>query len=102
MVKDVLECKRVVNEFHEKVLKAVKADYQKFADNVKFEKIHGEVPIDATLHMDVTIDNEVLDVMIMLSKDSDERGKLVAMYVEGFGEIPIQYSNIYLPVNFSA
>lgn len=101
LVKDVLECQRVINEFHEKVLRAVIEDYPKFADNVVLGKKYKLTPIQATLDMPITVNNEVLHATVMFSKDDDNIGKIMRIFVEEYGDIPVEVRK-YVPLNFSS
>ena len=101
LVKDVLECQRVVNEFHEKVLKAVIEDYPKFANNVVLGKKYKLTPIQATLDMPITVSNEVLHATVMFSKEDDNTGKIINIFVKEYGKVPVEVRK-YVPLNCSS
>lgn len=101
LVKDVLECQRVVNEFHKKVLEAVIEDYPKFANNVVLGKKYKLTPIQATLDMPITVSNEVLHATVMFSKEDDNTGKIINIFVKEYGEVPVEVRR-YVTIKFSS
>lgn len=101
MLKDVLESQRIVNEFHEKVLRTVIEDYPKFADNVVLGKKYKSTPIDARLDMPITVKNELLHVIVVFLKEDNNTGKIMRIFVEDYGDIPVEAIE-YLPINFSS
>ncbi len=99
MLKKVLECRDTLDEFHEKVLKAVIEEYPKFADNVALGKVYKMTPICATLDMTITISNELLNVTVMFSKEDDNTGQIMRILVKDYGYVPVQ-GRKYVPLNF--
>lgn len=103
MLKDVLECQNVLEEFHKNVYNAVIENYSRFADKVELGKKYRITPINAKLDMEVTIDNELLHIQVTFMKDNDNRGELASITVIGYGAIPIdKYEKQYFPINFLA
>lgn len=103
MLKDVLECQNVLEEFHKNVYNAVVASYSRFADNVVLGKKYRITPINAKLEMQIVVQNELLDAEVIFMKYEDNCGELACITVIGYGAIPIdKYEKQYFPINFLA
>lgn len=103
MLEKVLECRNVLEEFHKNVYNAVVENYSRFADNVVLGKKYRITPINAKLDMEVTVDNEMLQVEVIFMKYEDNCGELACITVIGYGAIPIdKYEKQYFPINFLA
>lgn len=101
MLKDVLECQNVLEEFHKNVYNAVIENYSLFADRVELGKKYRITPINAKLNMQITLHNEILHVEVIFMKYEDNCGELACITVIGYGAIPIdKYEKQYFPINF--
>lgn len=101
MLKDVLECQKIIDDFHKKVYEAIKVSLPDYADRIIPGKPYKANPVNATLKLPIIVDGEELEVILQFSGTSTTKEWNTSIKLDGYGEIPVngtkraQYCSLY-------